>query len=209
VESPLEILDWVVATLAGDQDAFAQLVLAYQDDVYNLCYRMLGDRIEAEDASQESFLRAYRNLGSFNRERSFKTWLLSIASHHCIDRLRRRRISFISLEDEPSAGSLALASDEPSPEQAAIAHETSEEFQQLLAQLPEDYRLVVILRYWYDYSYREIAELQGESVSAVKSKLFRARRRLAEVHPDASRKEAPKQRARSPEERLSIPEEGD
>lgn len=209
MESPLEIQDWVAATLEGDQEAFENIVYLHQDDVYNLCYRMLGDRVEAEDASQESFLRAYRKLGSYHRQRSFKTWLLSIASHHCIDRLRRRRITFISLDDEPSAGSLALASDEPNPEQAVIAQETTEEFQQLLAQLPEDYRLVVILRYWYDYSYREIADMNGESVSAVKSKLFRARRRLEEAHPAASLKASPKRRARSPEERLSIPEEGD
>ena len=98
----------------------------------------------------------------------FKTWLLTIASNHCIDQLRRRRMTQLSLDDEPTAAYLALASDEPTPEQAAISRETSEEFQQLLAILPDDYRLFVVLRYWYDYSYTEIANMTSSSISAVK-----------------------------------------
>lgn len=176
--------------------------------MYNLCYRMLGERTEAEDATQECFLRAYRNLMRYDHQRSFKTWLLSIASNFCIDQLRRRRMTQVSLDDEPTAAYLALASDEPTPEQVAITQETSEEFQQLLETLPEDYRLIVVLRYWYDYSYTEIAELSGNSVSAVKSKLFRARRRLAEAIPKTERTHRFIQ-GRSPEERLSIREECD
>lgn len=208
MELPLEIQEWVVSALEGDPQAFENLVIAFQDDVFNLCFRMLGERFEAEDATQECFLRAYRNLSRFDIQRSFKTWLLSIASNYCIDRLRRRRISFVSLDDEPTAAYLSLASDEPSPESVAIGKETSEEFQELLALLPEDYRLVVVLRYWYDYSYSEIAEINGDSVSAVKSKLFRARRRLAESIPE-TKIYFERKRGRSPEERLSIQEEGD
>lgn len=208
MEIPLEIQEWVVSALEGDPQSFENLVFAFQDDVFNLCFRMLGERFEAEDAAQECFLRAYRNLSRFDIQRSFKTWLLSIASNYCIDRLRRRRISFVSLDDEPTAAFLSLASDEPNPESVAIGRETSKEFHGLLAQLPEDYRLVVVLRYWYDYSYSEIAEINGDSVSAVKSKLFRARRRLAESIPD-TKIFFERKRGRSPEERLSIREEGD
>lgn len=83
----------VKQTLAGDQQAFGELVQHYERDVFNLAYRMLNNRGEAEDAAQEAFLRAYTNLDRYDRERSFKTWLLSITSNHCIDRLRRRRLT--------------------------------------------------------------------------------------------------------------------
>src|SRR3972149_11642264 len=93
--------DWVARANEGDQEAFAMLVEAYQTPVFNLCMRMLGERGEAEDAAQESFLRAYRGLRRYDPERPFGTWLLSIASHYCIDQLRRRRLEFVSVEEEP------------------------------------------------------------------------------------------------------------
>lgn len=173
-------LEWVQAALQGDQDAFAEIVLAYQDAVYNLCYRMLGERGEAEDAAQEAFLRAYLNLARYDAERSFKTWILSIASNYCIDRLRRRRLQWMSLDDEPTADSLALSSDEPEPEPATLTKERSAAIQSLLDELSPDYRAAVVLRYWYDYSYAEIADMMDTTESAVKSRLFRARQALAD-----------------------------
>lgn len=172
------ILDWVSAALEGDQDAFAELVYTFQDAVYNLCYRMLYDREEAEDASQEAFLRAYLNLGRYDPSRSFKTWLLTIASNHCIDRLRRRRLKWLSI-DEPLP-SLALSDDTPEPEDVTILNEQSKALQELLNQLNPDYRAAVVLRYWYDYSYTEIADILDTTESAIKSRLFRARQILAE-----------------------------
>ena len=83
---------WLERARQGEQAAFAELVEAYQRPVYNLCYRMLGDPAEAEEAAQESFLKAYRGMRRYDPQRSFSTWLLSIASHHCIDQLRRRRL---------------------------------------------------------------------------------------------------------------------
>ncbi|MBZ0282711.1 MAG: sigma-70 family RNA polymerase sigma factor [Anaerolineae bacterium] len=173
-------LEWVQAALQGDQDAFAEIVLAYQDAVYNLCYRMLGERGEAEDAAQEAFLRAYLNLARYDSVRSFKTWILSIASNYCIDRLRRRRLQWMSLDDEPTSDSLALSSDEPEPEPATLTKERSAAIQALLDELSPDYRAAVVLRYWYDYSYAEIAEMMDTTESAVKSRLFRARQALAD-----------------------------
>lgn len=172
------ILEWVTAALEGDQDAFAELVYTYQDAVYNLCYRMLSERTEAEDAAQEAFLRAYLNLQRYDPARSFKTWLLTIASNHCIDRLRRRRIQWLSIE-EPLP-SMSLSTDEPEPEEFAILREKTKAVQGLLDQLNPDYRAAVILRYWYDYSYTEIADILDTTESAIKSRLFRARQILAE-----------------------------
>lgn len=180
------VLEWVSAAIEGDQDAFAELVYTYQDSVYNLCYRMLSDRAEAEDAAQEAFLRAYLNLQRYDPARSFKTWLLSIASNHCIDRLRRRRMMWLSI-DEPLPPNVTLASDEPEPEEETLFRERSEAVQKLLDTLSPDYRAAVVLRYWYDYSYTEIADILDTTESAIKSRLFRARQMLAEkINPQTA-----------------------
>lgn len=173
------ILEWVTRAKAEDQVAFEELVYLFQDPVYNLCYRMLGEAGEAEDATQETFLRVYKNLHRYDTARPFKTWLLSIASNHCIDRLRKRRMQLVSLDDEPTAAALALRSKDPTPEQAAVAGEFSAYVQGFLLQLEEHYRLAVIYRYWYQYSYAEIAEMMDTTESAIKSRLHRARKKLA------------------------------
>lgn len=169
---------WVQRTLAGDSQAFGELVQHYERDVFNLTYRMLNNRGEAEDAAQEAFLRAYSNLDRYDQSRSFKTWLLSIASNHCIDRLRRRRLTWLSLE-EPLPPHPALTSDIPGPEESTLTNERNVLVQELLDELSPDYRLAVVLRYWYDYSYAEIAEMLETTESAIKSRLFRARQALA------------------------------
>lgn len=163
----------------GDKAAFSALVESYQTPVYNLAYRMLGNADEAEDATQESFLRAYTRLGSYNNTKPFKTWLFAIAAHHCIDRLRKRRLIWLSL-DTTLPPHPALSDSRPGPEESAVQSERQEMVQQMLNTLKPKDRIMVILRYWYDHSYEEIAEVTGASVSAVKSRLHRARNALAE-----------------------------
>lgn len=165
---------------AGDQSAFGHLVMAYQTPVYNLAYRMLGNAAEAEEAAQETFLRAYMNLRRYDPQRPFRTWLLSVTSHYCIDRLRRRRITWLSLEDEAAAPEW-LASDCPNPETVVAQQEREAQVQHMLAALPPTDRAAVTLRYWYDCSYEEIAEALNLTVSAVKSRLHRARCVLAKT----------------------------
>src|SRR3972149_10513944 len=92
---------WLEQSGNEDLEGFSRLVEKYQGAVYNLCYRMLGDHYEAEDAAQETFLRAYRSISRYDRERSFSTWLLSIAAHYCIDQIRRRRMSLVPLDGLP------------------------------------------------------------------------------------------------------------
>jgi RNA polymerase sigma-70 factor (ECF subfamily) len=169
----------VARVLEGDQGAFAELVEAYQRPVYNLTYRMLGEAREAEDAAQEAFLRAYQHLDRYDPQRSFKTWLLSIASNYCIDRLRKRRLTWLSI-DEPLPPHPALTSDTPGPETATLSGERSEAVQELLSDLAPDYRAAVVLRYWYDMPYAEIAATLDTTESAIKSRLFRARQMLAQ-----------------------------
>lgn len=173
--------EYVARALAGDENAFTPLVESYQAAIYNLCYRMLGDGAEAEDAAQETFLRAYAQLRRYDRTRSFKTWLFSIASHHCIDRLRKRRLTWLSIEDEDLAPHPNLREAAPGPEATALRREHSAVIQKHLARLAPEDRNMIVLRYWYDLSYEEIAEASGATVSAVKSRLHRARASMAEM----------------------------
>ena len=172
--------EWIKLAREGDQAAFGRLVVAYQTPVYNLAYRMLGNRAEAEEAAQEAFLRAYTHLRSYDPQRPFRSWLLSIASHYCIDRLRRRRITWLSFEDEIAAPE-QLTSDRPNPESVVVQREREEYIQQLLTALSPTDRAAITLRYWYDYSYEEIAETLNLTISAVKSRLHRARHALAKM----------------------------
>ena len=170
---------WILQARQGDQGAFGCLVRAYQRPVYNLAYRMLGDAAAAEEAAQEAFLRAYQHLRSYQPRRKFANWLLSITSHYCIDQLRRRSPTYLSLE-----GSLppeTLRSAQPTPEQVVDRQQREMLVQEMLAQLSPDHRVVVVLRYWYDLSYREIAQVTGITEAAVKSRLFRARGKLAQI----------------------------
>lgn len=165
----------------GDRAAFARLVEQYQVPVYNLAYRMLGTAVEAEDAAQETFLRAFSQIKSYKTQYKFIPWLLSIASHYCIDRLRRgKRWRWLSLDDEP-AGEMIRA-ETPGPEESALSNERAEQVQMLLQKLPPAYRLVVTLKYWNEMSVEEIARVVNESVANVKVKLYRARLMMAQEY---------------------------
>jgi RNA polymerase sigma-70 factor (ECF subfamily) len=140
---------------------------------------MLGDAAAAEDAAQETFLRAYRNLGRYDPGRKFINWLLTIASNYCVDRLRKRRLKFVSLESILPGES--LMDKQASPEEQFANAEMQENIQGLLNQLSPNDRAAVVLKYWYDMSYDEIAATLSLSISAVKSRLHRARRELANL----------------------------
>src|SRR6185436_12235695 len=177
MDQQVEEIGWVDQSLRGDRASFGQLMHRYAGAVYNLAYRMLGSAQDAEDASQEIFLRAYTRLASFDRTRRFSTWLLSIASNYCIDRLRRRRFAWLTLDDV----AFSMPSQEHGPERQALQHEQQDRVQAALRRLPDNYRLVTILRYWYDMSYDEIAQVTGLTESALKTRLHRARHMLAEA----------------------------
>ncbi len=171
--------DWITRSLNHDEEAFTHLVEAYQTPVYNLCYRMLGDSGEAEDAAQESFWRAYQSIKRYDPQRSFITWLLSIAAHYCIDQIRKRRLSTLSLDVLPE-GDIA-DNHLPTPESSYAHKEEQTRVRQLLQNLNPEDRAAIIMSYWYDLSDQEIGDALKLSVSAVKSRLFRARRELARM----------------------------
>ena len=183
---------WIAEAKTGDKDAFAKLVEKYQRPVYSVCYRMLGTPTAAEDAAQEAFIRAYLALDRYDPNRSFATWILSIASNYSIDQLRKKKVTILSMDNE-KYGWMAPPDPGPSPEKAAIDKEKSALVQAILTDLPETDRAAVILQFWHDYSYDEIAETLGLSSSAVKSRLFRARRLMAEKWQEMQLISAPSQ----------------
>jgi RNA polymerase sigma factor (sigma-70 family) len=173
----LSDVDLVELVLAGEQDAFAVLVERYKDAVQNLAYRMLSNMTEAEDVTQEVFVRAYTQLATYKPAHKFSTWLLSIASHLAIDQLRRRRFLALPLEDVPFLEwitDLGIG-----PEQSALDGEQQDEIQAYLQRLHSKYRAVIVLRYWYDLSYEEIATALNLTPALVKARLHRARELLA------------------------------
>lgn len=171
--------EWLEKARQGNEEAFTALVETYQTPVYNLCYRMLGEGGSAEDAAQETFWRAWQNLNRYDPQRSFITWLLSIAAHFCIDQQRKRRITLFELDEFPDFD--LSDPQEPTPEKVVALNEEDAALHTLINQLNPQDRAAVILKYWHDCSEEEISQMLSLTVSAVKSRLHRSRRQLAEM----------------------------
>jgi len=165
---------------AGDLDAFNQIVAAYQDLVYNVCLRMLGNRQSAEDVAQEAFFSAFRNVARM-RGPTVRAWLLRIASNACIDEIRRRkRQPQLSLDDEEPGRQIEVPDPAAGPEEMALRFELRAALQAELLRLPDDQRLAVVLCDVQGLSYEEVATAMGSSVGTVKSRISRGRARLRE-----------------------------
>lgn len=167
----------------GDLDAFNALVETHQRAAYNLCLRMLGSPMPAEDATQEAFLSAFRHLRSFHGT-SFRAWLMRIAANCCTDELRRRaRRPALSL-DVPAPGSddpIDVPDTAAGPEALALRGEQEARVQTALLRLPPDQRLAVIMCDMQGFSYEEIAEAMRTSIGTVKSRIARGRDKLRQA----------------------------
>jgi RNA polymerase sigma-70 factor, ECF subfamily len=169
----LEDNELVARALEGDVRSYEELVRRYERLVGRVLYPYARREISVEDLVQETFLRAYDRLETFNPEYRFKTWLLAIANNLGVDTLRRRREV---VEFNPEAHGESVGG----PEASAIEADRSRSVQDAIMTLPETYSVPLILRYTEEMSYAEIAEVLGITVQAVKSRLFRARNMLAE-----------------------------
>jgi RNA polymerase sigma-70 factor (ECF subfamily) len=167
----------VVRAAGGDLEAFADLYGAYSADVARLCRRLLGAGAEAEDARSETFLRAGQALASYDRGRPFRRWLLAIAAHHCLDRLRRRQVEG-RLFDAAELSELDLPLAGPTPLGLALVRERREALHTALEALPPAQRAPLVLRYFADLPYDTIAELLGVTSRDVGVLLYRAKARL-------------------------------
>jgi RNA polymerase sigma-70 factor (ECF subfamily) len=173
--------DWLLKARDGDVGAFTHIVETFQKPVYSLCYRMLGNAQDAEDAAQETFIRAYKSILRYDQNRSFSTWLLSIAAHYCIDQIRKARFKLISIEDLTVPD---VPDKEPGVEFRINRKEEREKIRGLLEVLSPTDRACVVMYYWHDFSYDEICTALSLSSSAVKSRLHRARRAMARQWKD-------------------------
>lgn len=158
---------------AGRADAFGVLVTRYQTGVFNVCYRILHERGEAEDLAQETFMRAYDRLHTFDHSREFGPWIRRIAANLCLNFLESQK-AMAPIDDDRDADERAR------PERQVEVRERSEQIRAALASLPPHYRVVVELRHYQELSYDEIAAELNIPLSDVKSHLFRARKLLAE-----------------------------
>lgn len=174
----------MAAAQRGDLDAFNELVLAYQDRVYNLAYRILGDPAAAEDATQEAFIAAYRHLSTF-RGGSFLSWLMRTVANRCYDELRRQKrrpaVSWESFGEMDEDANPFLVNGHPTPEEAAQQAELTRFLQSAIVTLPPDQRVVLVLSDVEGMNYQEIADTVGIPVGTVKSRLARARARLRDL----------------------------
>ncbi|MEW6723782.1 MAG: sigma-70 family RNA polymerase sigma factor [Bacillota bacterium] len=161
----------------GDLTAFTGLVERYKDRLYNLGYRMLRNPSDAEEIAQEAFLHVFRAIQSFQTDQRFSAWCYRIASNLCIDRLRRRPDTRVSLDEPVTSSDLyfQLADTNPLPDAQVEAGELREEIQRAIGALPPKYRLVVVFRHVDDLSYEEIAQITELPMGTVKTRLFRAR----------------------------------
>jgi RNA polymerase sigma-70 factor (ECF subfamily) len=177
---------WIIQAQNGSDEAFTQLVETYQTPVFNLCYRMLGGAESAEDAAQETFLRAFQHLHRYDLKRPFATWLLSIAAHYCIDRLRRKKLPVFSVDEDEEFTFEIPDIEALQPESELVHGEQREQIHALVGSLDSTDRAAIVMRYWYDFSEVEIAESLNLTVSAVKSRLHRARKQLGKLWRESS-----------------------
>ena len=165
---------------SSDAQEFGELFAACQRDVVRVCRRMLGAGAGSEDAASEVFLRARRAFHTYDRGRPFRSWVLSIASNHCIDQLRRRATE-ARLFDERDFQTEDLAAPGPSPLRQAMLAEARDSVVLAIESLPEKYRLPLVLRYFSDLDYQAMAVLLGVTRNQVGTLLFRAKRKLRDT----------------------------
>ena len=168
--------------LGGDANAFETLVLEYEKNVYNIALRMTGNSEDAADMTQEAFIKAYNSLQSFRGDSKFSVWLYRIVSNVCLDFLRsknRRPTVSLSVEDDDGEDAqLDVADASQSPELLLDRKLTRDSVRRGLDSLPPDYRQILLLREIQGLSYDEIAQALSLEVGTVKSRIFRARKRL-------------------------------
>lgn len=172
----------IQAVLDGDINAYELLVKEYEKNVYNLALRMVGNSEDAADMSQEAFIKAYNSLTSFRGDSKFSVWLYRIVSNVCLDYLRSRgRRQTISLSTENDDGEdveIDIADETQSPERLLDRRLTRDAVRRGLAALPPEHRQILLLREIQGLSYDEIADALGIEAGTVKSRIFRARKKL-------------------------------
>ena len=158
--------------LDGDEDGFAEIMKIYLKPIYNFVYRLVNDRDAAEDLTQETFVKVWKNLKIFDQDKNFRTWLFTIAKNTAFDWLKKKKeIPFSTFTDDEGENWLEnISSDEILPDEILERENIVEEFEKILEKIPVHYRAILLLHYKEDFSLHEIAEILGEPYNTIKSR---------------------------------------
>jgi RNA polymerase sigma factor (sigma-70 family) len=181
-DSRVEDFHLIQDALKGNDQAYKRLMAKYHDQIYNFIYRMIHDREQVEDLTQEAFIKAFQSLKSFNEEYAFSTWLYKIATNNSIDYIRKRKLQMYSIdkpiESKDSDYVFELADETYQADGEFIRDQRAALLQEAINELPEKYRKVIHLRHMEERSYEEIAKLLKLPIGTVKAHIFRARELL-------------------------------
>lgn len=168
----LEVTDYelVQKCLSGNQGSFAEIVARYKKLIYNVVYNFIGNSPDLKDLFQEVFLRVHKSLANYNPDYQFSTWVVKIASNVCLDQLRRKRSEQMTMEDITE-----VSDNRPNPEDQYIARERLEKIRKAVQELPEDYRILVILFHQQELSYEAMGQILDQPITIIKNRLYRAR----------------------------------
>lgn len=156
--------------LSGNTEAFSEIVARYKKLVYSVVYNIINDKQEANDIAQEVFIRIFKSLNRYNPEFKFSTWSVKITTNYCLDVLRKKKVDFVPIEEIAD-----VSSNIDTPEGKYIEKEQSKHIQEAIAQLPEKYRVPIVLFHQNGLSYEEITKVLNEPMSIIKNRLYRAR----------------------------------
>ena len=159
--------------IAGSEEAFAEIVGRYKRLIYSVVYNMIGDREQSNDISQEAFVRIYKALERYNPQYKFSTWAVKIATNLCLDVLRQKKLDSVPIEEVENVSSCFVT-----PETKYVEKERNERIRRAIAELPDKYRIPIILFHQGGLSYEEMTEVLKQPMSIVKNRLYRARKML-------------------------------
>ena len=181
--------DLINRAKSGDSKSYDKLLKKYKNSVYSLVLRMVRNSQEAEDLTQEAFIKAFNSLDSFNEEYAFSTWLYKIATNNCIDFFRKRKLQTYSLDKPIQYKDSEIQHEIPdpdlNPEKSIMATERNKLIKEAINKLPEKYYRAIVLRHSEEKSYEEISEILGLPLGTVKARIFRAREMLNKALKDS------------------------
>ena len=180
-ENARQDMELVEKAMQGDQQAFSRLMSRYRDAIYFILLKMVNNPTDAEDLTIEAFGKAFRNLSQYTPTYAFSTWLFKIATNNCIDFIRKKRASMISIDQDSSdkdAPPPSIQEESPDPEEQMIRNQKAKLMRDVVNQLKPRYKDLIVLRYFKEYSYEEIANELDLPLGTVKAQLFRAKELL-------------------------------
>lgn len=168
-----EELEWIQAILSGDKQAYAHIINKYKNQLFATILRMTRNPQDAQDLVQEAFIKVYKQLGQYNGNGSFSGWIYRVAINHCLDELRKKHYSMKQVEMNEE-----MAPTSVHPEVILLKKEKQRQLERLIATLPKDERIIILLRYVNELSYEEMSEILDIPVSTIRNKLHRAKKKM-------------------------------